>query len=102
MMWGMIGFFNGIYALAAFIDAYCRAGWGECLMMKCDNPTGQVPPGMPGSAAYNLWIAILFIIGPIATLCPVYFCYRLYQDSNSGSDSGGGGVYQNYGGGRVG
>merc|ERR1719240_2238158 len=53
LFWGMMGFFQGIYAVAHFIDGYFRGRAFTCLTGGCDNHT-------------LTWVAVLLLMGPIA------------------------------------
>ena len=70
MFWGIMGLFNGISALAGFVDAYFRMGAVHALFSGYFWPT---------------WDAFVALIGAPAMMCPVYFAYSLYQDANNPS-----------------
>jgi len=76
MFWAIFGFMSAIYAIADFIRAFL-VGDGFSAMMT-------------GKAAL-IFNGIVILIGPFCFLCPVYYCYHIYQDiSGTGGDSGSG------------
>jgi hypothetical protein len=75
MFWCMFGIMSAIYALADFIRVFLASSPGGFSALMSGDP-------------WLMWSSVIILLGPFCFLCPVYYCYHIYQNADGGGSSG--------------